>query len=184
MVARVTMMTAVLLTALLVQTVVVPTFDVLGWRADVVTLTVVGLALADGPPTGIRYGFAAGLASDLLSGAAQLVGLSALVLLTVGYAAGLARRYLGSTPLGGQFLVAGAASALSLGLHGVLGILLDAQQSSGGAILQGMLVVGLYNLVLSPLVLLPLGTLARRFPGNPAAGASATPSYHGRPPRA
>ncbi|MBA2528472.1 MAG: rod shape-determining protein MreD, partial [Euzebyales bacterium] len=51
----------VLLTALLLQTVVLPAVAVAGWRPDLVGLTVVAFALADGPDTGARYGFTAGL---------------------------------------------------------------------------------------------------------------------------
>src|SRR5690606_38026313 len=46
---RVVVMGAVLLTALLVATVVLPAFAIAGVRPDLVTLTVVGFALADGP---------------------------------------------------------------------------------------------------------------------------------------
>ena len=91
------MFASVLIAALLLATVLGPAIAIGGWRPDVVTLTVVAFAIAEGPGTGTRYGFAAGLARDLLSGSAVVLGTSALVLLVVGTLVG----HLRPVPVGG-----------------------------------------------------------------------------------
>lgn len=169
MVARVGMMAAVAGVALLLQTVVLPAFEVLGWRPDLVTLTVMGFALADGPHTGVRYGFTVGLLADLVSGAGQLLGLSSLVLLLIGWLAGQTRPYLGSSPLVGQMAVGGIGSVVALILQGILALLLDIGQHGPGVLAQGAFVVGLYNTLLAPVVFAPLAHLSTRFSGDPLA---------------
>lgn len=174
MIARVGMMGLVLLTAVLLHTVALPPFAIAGWRPELVTLTVVAFALADGPGTGARYGFVAGLAADLLSDGGHLVGISALVLLAVGYLAGLARPYLAGTTLAGQILVTAAASSLAVVAHGMLALFLDFSTFTAATLLQGALVVGLYNAALTPVVVRPLLALSRRVPGTSIAGSGMT----------
>lgn len=170
MAIRVAVMAVVAMVALLVQTVVMPAFEVLSWRADLITLTVIGFALANGPQTGVRYGFAAGLVRDLVSGGGQL-GLSSLVLVLVGRVAGQSRRYLSTSPIGGQMAIGGIASAAALLLQGVLGALLGAGQHGALVLLQGVTVIGLYNAALAPVVFWPLAGISTRFPGDPLAGS-------------
>lgn len=169
MVTRVAMMAVVAMVALLCQTVVMPAFDVLSWRPDLITLTVIGFALADGPQTGVRYGFAAGLVRDLASGGGQL-GLSSLVLLLVGWVTGQSRRYLTASPIGGQMAVGGIASAAALLFQGFLGVLLGVGQQGTLVLLEGTTVIGLYNAVLAPVVFWPLARISTRFAGDPLAG--------------
>ncbi|MGH8905992.1 MAG: rod shape-determining protein MreD [Egibacteraceae bacterium] len=165
MIARVVMMTFVAAAALLVQTVVLPGFAVRGWRPDLVLLTVIGFALVEGPQAGLRYGFAAGFMLDLVSGTGQLVGLSSLILLSAGWVAGQARPYLANSPVGGQMAIGGLVSAAALLLRGLLAMLLDIGHYSPIVLLQGVLVTGLYNAVLAPVVCGPLANLAGRFTG-------------------
>jgi rod shape-determining protein MreD len=160
---RLLMMAAVLLTALLLQTVVMPLFSVAGWRADLVTLTVVAFALADGPETGARYGFVAGLVSDLLSGGNSLVGLTALVLLLVGDGVGRLRPYLAGTALVGEAAVAAGGGAVAFALYGVVALLLDLRQFTGPLVVQGTVASAVWNLVLGPVVCRPVAALSRRF---------------------
>lgn len=169
MVARVVMMAVVSMIALLLQTVVMPVFEVLGWRPDLITLTVVGFALADGPQVGVRYGFAAGLMRDLASGGGQL-GLSSLVLLLVGWMAGQSRRHITATAVGGQMAVGGIASASALLLEGVLGALLGVGQQGALVLLVGTAVIGLYNAALAPVVFWPLTRMSVYFTPDPLAG--------------
>jgi rod shape-determining protein MreD len=168
-IARVVMMTLVAVMAFLTQTVVLPAFAVLGWRPDLMLLTVIGFALAGGPQTGLRYGFAAGLLLDLASGTNQLVGLSSLILLSAGWATGQVRPYLTTSPLGGQMAVGGLVTAVVLLLRGLLEMLLDIGQYSPFVLLQGVLVTGLYNAVLVPVVCGPLHSLVTHFTKDPLA---------------
>ena len=77
-----------ILLAILIKTIVLPAVAIGTFRPDVLVLVVVAVALVEGPDTGLRLGFAAGLTQDLLSGGAALVGLGALVMMGIGYAAG------------------------------------------------------------------------------------------------
>lgn len=171
MIARVGMMVLVLMTALLLATVVAPAASFGVWRPDLVALTVVAFALADGAGTGGRYGFAAGLAVDLLSGGTQLVGTAALVLLLVGYATGALRPYVAASGLPGRVAVAGAASAVASLGYGVLAGLLESSGVGGLALLQSAAATGLYNAALAPAVLLPVGALCRRIPAVARTGS-------------
>lgn len=162
MIARVLAMGAVLLTALLFQTVIFAGMSVFGWRPDVVLVTVVAFALADGPRTGARYGFTAGLASDLLS-VTGLVGMGALVYLLVGYFCGLLRPYLAGTILTGQVAVAAAAGAAAVLAYGAVGMLLDLTSYNVGSVLAGALVIGVYDGLIAPFICRPVALLSERF---------------------
>lgn len=173
MILRAGMMILVLLTALLVGTVIVPGISAGIWRPDLVVLTVVAFALADGPGTGVRYGFAAGLTVDLLSTGSQLVGTAALVLALVGYASGIVRPYLTATGLIGQVALAGVASTIAVLSYGLLSQLLEVASTTPWAALQSAVATGLYNAVLAPVVVLAVGALSRRIPGAPSAAPRA-----------
>lgn len=164
MILRAVAMALVLMTALLLGTVAMPAISWGVWRPDLVVLTVVAFALADGPGTGGRYGFAAGLAVDVLSSGSQLVGTGALVLLLVGYASGLARPYLASAGLVGQVALAGVASVASVLGYGILAVMLEVSATTPLALAQSALATAAYNAALSPLVLVPVSALWRRLP--------------------
>jgi len=63
-----------------------------GATPGLVAAVVIAVALSQGPVTGAAVGFGAGLLVDLTPPAVGLVGVGALVLCVVGYAAGLAGR--------------------------------------------------------------------------------------------
>lgn len=165
MIGRLAMLGAVLVVALLLQTVVAPAFSVGGWRPDLLLLTVVGFALSDGPESGARYGFAAGLGADLLSGPGQLVGVSALALLLVGYALGGLRPYLPGTARAGEAVMGAFAGAVTFALTQGLSMLLDVRQLTLGTWLEGILASAVWMALLTPLASRPLALLSRRFSG-------------------
>lgn len=171
MIPRLVMMAAVLVTALLLSTVVLSALTWGMWRPDLIVLTVVGFALADGPGTGARYGFVAGLAVDLLSTGSQLVGTAALVLLLVGYTAGVVRPYLSTAGLVGQVAVAAVASVAAVLAYGLLSQLLEVASSTPLAALQSAVATGLYNALFAPIVLIGVGGLVSRLPSAPSAAA-------------
>lgn len=169
---RIVVMTAVLLTAMLLDTVVLSSVTVGGWRPALLVLTVVGFALADGPDTGARYGFLAGLAADLLSGGNSVVGLSALTLLIVGDAVGRIRPYLSQTAVAGEMAVAAAAGAVAVVAYGLVSLLLDLRQFTAPLIVQAAIVAALWNLVLGPPTIRGIALLSRRFTvADPTAAA-------------
>lgn len=169
MIARVAMMALVLVTALLITTVLGPAVTFGWWRPDIVVLTVVAFAVADGAGTGARYGFTAGLAVDLLSVGTQLVGTGALVLLLVGYASGAVRPYLAATGMVGQVAVAALASATAGLAYGLLAGLLEVAPLGTMATVGAAAATGVYNAVLAPAVLAPVGALCRHLPATTGA---------------
>ena len=178
--ARVAALGLVLFTALLFQAVVAPAFGVAGWRPDLVLLTVVAFAIADGHATGARYGFVAGLCADLLSGGNQLVGLSALVFLLVGDGIGRLRPYLSGTGRVGEAALGALAGGVAFGLFGGLSLLLDMGTFTPLLLLEGLVATALWTGLLTPVVTAVLRPLARRFPVADVPTAAATPGSAAR----
>ena len=152
---RALLLSGVLLTAILLSTVVAPALQIGQVRPDIVVLSVVAFALADGPATGARYGFVAGLAVDLLSGDAHVVGVVALVLTATGWVTG-ALRTLTAGSLATQALAVGLASLLAaLGL-GIAQLLVGAGALGWQRVLTYALGLALYHAVLTPLLVRPV----------------------------
>jgi rod shape-determining protein MreD len=159
-IARFAVLGLVLVTALLIDTVAFAGLGTAGVGPSIVVLTVVAVGLTDGSEAGARFGFGAGLAVDLLSDG--LVGLSALVLLLIGYLVGLTRPFLTGSVLLSQVIVGSAGSALAIALYGGLSLLFDPQGLTFGGVVVGAIVAGLVNGVLAPLVVLPVAAALRR----------------------
>jgi len=86
---RALLMLALLVTAVLLEVTVLPWLHLPGAVPDVVAVTVAALGYAGGPVRGAVAGFSAGVLLDLVPPADGLVGLTAVVLVVVGYLAGL-----------------------------------------------------------------------------------------------
>lgn len=179
MIARVFVLGVVLFTALLLQQVVVPAFEIAGWRPDLILLTVVAVAITDGAGSGARYGFFAGLGADLLSGGNHLVGLSALVFLLVGDGLGRLRPYLSGTGRVGEAALGAVAGAVSFGMFGGLSLLLDLGQFTPGLLLKGLVATALWTGLLTPLVTRPMAAISRRYPVADSAATAAGGSTAG-----
>lgn len=165
MIARAGFLVLVLVTAVLLETVVFAGLAIAGHAPAVVALTVVAVALADGSEAGARYGFVAGLAVDLIAGG--LLGLNAIVLVLVGWAAGASRTYLTGPPVLAQVLVGGAACAAAVAAHGLLAFLLDPDSVTATGMLRSVLATGLYSAAVAPFVVRPVVAGLRRL--TPAA---------------
>ncbi len=161
---RAAILGGLILLSILLKTTVLPTFAVSTFRPDVLVVMVVAVALVEGPDTGLRLGFAAGLAQDLISGGAALVGLGALVMMGTGYAAGRLRPYLAAAEQAGAITVSGVLAAGATLGFGILGRTFGVIQPSIGRVLFATLVVGLYSAIVSPLVLRPVQRLIKQFP--------------------
>jgi rod shape-determining protein MreD len=159
-ITRIAVLGLVLVTALLIDTVVLTAVSVAGVSPSITVLAVAAVALADGGEAGARFGFAAGLAVDLLAGG--LLGVSALVYLLAGFAVGNARVFLSGSALVTQVLVGAAASAFAIAAYGGLTLLFDPQGLTPGAVLTATVVIGLANGLLAPLVMRPVGAALRR----------------------
>ena len=161
---RIALMAALVLLALVLKVEVLPAFAVAGWRPDLLAAVVAAIALLEGPDTGLRLGFAAGLAQDLVSGTDELVGMWALVLLLGGYLAGVARPYITATPLVGGVVVTAAVAGGGHLAYGLLNRLFGANVLPAPEVLRGVLIVTVYTALLAPLVLRPVQALMRQHP--------------------
>lgn len=170
MTGRAGALAAMAITAVVLTTVVAPTFALGAVRPDLVLLTVVLVALADGSTVGARYGFSVGLLSDLVSGGDQLVGVGAFVLLVVGYLVGVTRPYLASSELVAQVATVVGATVLAVCAQGLLAVLLGTSTVSAGSLFATALGAALYHVLLIPVLLRPVAALYRRVAG-PTADA-------------
>lgn len=168
MITRGALLVAVGVTALVLDTVVLADLTVAGVAPSVATISVIGIAYADGPGAGMRFGFGVGLATDLLGDG--LVGISALVLLLVGYVIGVVRRYWSGAELLGH-LLAGVVGATGAAL-GEVGLAMMFEQTdlevAAAAVQAG--VAGLFGLLLAPLVMPPVVKLSGWFAQTRAGG--------------
>ncbi|HXP18021.1 MAG TPA: rod shape-determining protein MreD, partial [Streptosporangiaceae bacterium] len=124
-----------------------------GGRPDLVLLCVIALAMVGGPTAGTLAGFCAGLALDLAPPATELAGQYALVLCLAGYCCGRLRftlRRSATAALAVAALAAAASEAVAAGLT----LALDSPEVTGSAVAQLLPSAVLYDVALSPLVLL------------------------------
>lgn len=167
MIVRAGLLSLVLVTAVLFETVVLADLQVLGYAPMVVVLTVVGVALVDGGESGARYGFAAGLLVDMLGG--SLLGMNTIVFVLVGWGVGAIRPYLTGPLVLIRLMVGATASALAVAGYGMLTFLLDPGALTATILLQAVVVTGLYSGALAPFVAGPVAALVQRVP---VAGAA------------
>lgn len=141
--------TAVVVTALLLQSTAFAQVKLLGAKPELMYLVTVLLAMMEGPSSGAMGGFSAGMAQDFLLD--QPKGITALTLTLVGYWVGMARQYIVTpSPLLPVLLVAGATFAGVL-FYGFVAFLLG-QLSGIGFLLQTAVLSSLYNAALTPIL--------------------------------
>lgn len=116
----------VIVLALTVQTSLVRDLQVAGAFGDVLLLVGIAAAIADGPQRGAAFGFAAGMAFDLLQPDIPL-GLSALAYCITGYLVGSIQGSVLRATWWIPMMSAAAASALGVVLFVVLGKVLGEQ---------------------------------------------------------
>ncbi|MDX1621454.1 MAG: rod shape-determining protein MreD [Nitriliruptorales bacterium] len=170
MIARSATVALVLITAAVLQTALFPHLTLAGFRPDLLLLATTAFALRDGPLTGLRVGFAAGLIADLLLNQSAL-GLTALVFLGVGYAVGTARPYFAHGSVTAPVLLAMMSGLLGTAGYGLFSRLLGDERFTLDLVVQASLFVALYNTLLAPIVIGLVERLGDRFP---VEGAAAT----------
>ena len=139
--------TAVVLTALLLQSTVFHTFTLGGAKPELVYLLTIALAFLEGPSSGAVAGFAGGLAQDFLLN--QPKGMTALTLTLVGYAVGMIRPYLASPSPLIPVLLVGIGTTCGILFYGLVSLLLG-QLDSVSYLLRVALLSGIYNAILTP----------------------------------
>jgi rod shape-determining protein MreD len=139
--------TAVVLTALLLQSTLFAQIKLGGAKPELIYLVTIVLAYLEGPRSGAVAGFFGGMAQDFLLN--QPKGITALTLTLVGYAVGTVRQYVVTpSPLLPVLLVGGATTGGVL-FDQVVAALLG--QSVGGFyVVQIAVLSGVYNAILTP----------------------------------
>jgi rod shape-determining protein MreD len=141
--------TAVLVTALLLQSTAFAQVKLLGAKPELMYLVTVLLAMMEGPSSGAIGGFSAGMVQDFLLD--QPKGITALTLTLVGYVVGMVRQYVVTpSPLLPVLLVAGGTFAGVL-FYGFVAFLLG-QLSGVGFLLRTALLSAVYNAALTPIL--------------------------------
>ena len=149
-VRRVVVWTAVVLTALLLQTTVLAQIQLGGAKPDLIYMVTIILAYLEGPSSGAIAGFAGGMAEDFLLN--QPKGITALTLTLVGYTVGLLRQYIVSpSPLLPVFLV-GLSTTAGFLFFGLVRFLLNQPVGGFGELVRVAVLTGVYNAVLTPIV--------------------------------
>ncbi len=149
-----------LFTALLLQVTVLARLPFLGAKPDLVLVTVVCFALADGPGTGMGAGFGVGLFADLLG--SHTLGLLALILCVVGYAAGVIRSYFDRLSTFTPMAVVGGLTAVAVLAYAGIGALLGDPRVDPDPVLRSLLLTSLYDVVLTPFVFAAVTALRSR----------------------
>lgn len=147
---RALLLSAVIVSALLLQTTVFADVLLLGAKPELLYLLTIVFAFLDGPSAGAISGFAAGMAEDFFLN--QPKGITALALTLLGYAVGMLRQYVVSpSPLFPVFLVAGGTFGGVL-FYGVVSFLLGQLDVSALYLFRVAALSAVYNAILTPLL--------------------------------
>jgi rod shape-determining protein MreD len=149
-VRRALLWTAVIVTALLLQSTVLSQISLLGAKPELMYLITVLTALLEGPASGAAVGFAGGMAQDFLLDAPK--GITALTLTLLGYAVGMVRQYIVTPSAWVPVIMVAGGTAVGLMFNGLVKFLLG--QLGSGWTYQARIAVlaGVYNGVLTPFV--------------------------------
>jgi rod shape-determining protein MreD len=144
------MWTAVVLTALVLQSTVFAQVKLAQAKPDLVALVTIVLAYLEGPSSGALAGFAGGMAEDFLLNLPK--GITSLSLTLVGYAVGTSRQYVVTpSPLVPVAVVAAATTAGVL-FNQLVAFLLGQLNVGVVYVVKVAILTGIYNAVLTPLV--------------------------------
>ncbi|HVV30304.1 MAG TPA: rod shape-determining protein MreD [Mycobacteriales bacterium] len=151
-----------LITAVLLQLGVVTRLHFPIGDPNLALLTVICLALIEGPGAGLAYGFAGGLLGDLLS--THTLGRLALVWTVLGYAAGMLQPTEDRESRGAllPMIVVGVGSAAALLGYAATAVVVGDPHVPVRQIVKVAFAGGLYNLLLTPFLFPPLRGLLRR----------------------
>lgn len=151
-----------LLTATLLQLGGINRLHIAGGAPNLALLTVLTLALVEGPAAGMTYGFAAGLLGDLLS--IHTLGRLALIWTIVGFAVGMVGNERGresrnpAAPMG-LVLVGSLVATLA---YAALAVAVGDPHAPVADLVRSAVVGSFYNLLLTPFLFPPLRALLLR----------------------
>jgi rod shape-determining protein MreD len=141
----------VVLTAMLVHTAVLTQVRIFGVMPDLMLLLAVSAGLEAGPAAGGITGFACGMVADLFL--PTPLGLSALVFSLTGYVTGVTKGGLLRATWWFPLVTVFAASSVGMALFAVAGTVLGEAELLNGHLVAVMVVVGITNALLSPMIL-------------------------------
>jgi rod shape-determining protein MreD len=147
-VRRVLSWTALVLTALVLQSTVFAQVKLADAKPDLVYLVTIVLAFLEGPAPGAVAGFFGGMAEDFLLD--QPKGITALTLTLVGYTVGSLRQYVVTPSPLVPVLVVGAATIAAVLFNQLVAFLLGQLTVGAGYVIKVALLEGVYNAVLTP----------------------------------
>ena len=159
-----------ILTALLLQTTLLPHLALFRVAPDLMLVVVICISLVRGPSSGATAGFVGGMLRDLLLDAPT--GLSALAYVTVGYVVGAIRPYVQSSSVTVPLIGVFAGSVVGTAFYTMLALLLGVPAQPIDRLAQVILLTGVYNTLLVPFAY----PLVRRV----AAGGQGTGGSSGR----
>lgn len=143
--------------AVLLQIALVAQIRILGVNADLAPLIVAGAGFLTGAVPGAVFGFAVGIFVDLAF--AQTIGITALLLLLVGYAAGRVRELRAPEAPVTPLAMGAAATAFATCGYAVIEFLLGVNAPISGLLVRDILV----TVVLNSLIAVPVYALVRRW---------------------
>lgn len=142
--------TAVVLTALLLQSTVFAQIKLAGAKPELMYLVTAVLAMLEGPPPGAIGGFWAGMGQDFLLN--QPKGITALTLTLTGYVVGRMRPFITSASPWIPVLTVATATLVGILFYGFVAFLLGQLESGIGFLFRTALLSAVYNALLTPLL--------------------------------
>lgn len=151
---RLAILSALVLTALLLQVSILPLMAGGGFAPDLLIVLVVVLTLEHGPRPGLWVAALSGLLADLAATTVPL-GSTMLVQVALAYTVVLLRPYLTERADLTTAILAGTVGVMAVVGHGSLAALLSAQEPPSASVAAwSALVVGAFAILLAPLTLL------------------------------
>lgn len=151
-----------LLIAVMTQSALLSRLGLPGATPDLILVSVLAVALAYGPAMGVVYGFAAGLLLDFSPSTQGVVGVNALLFMAAAFYAGRAINPRDRTVPLMIGLVAGTAAAVTL-VRAMLDSLLGQPTVVWAYVPELMITGAIYAALLTPLVVMPLGWVVKKF---------------------
>ncbi len=158
---RIALVAVLIVVTVTLQVSIFSHFSVRGVVPDLALLLVIAVALVRGPDYAALVGFAAGLVLDLSPPADHTAGRWALSLVLVGYLTGLVRSDNDTSVLGSVLMVASGAF-VGTSVFALTGLVLREPGIDVAAALEVIPVAVGYDLLMAPLVIVPLVLLFRR----------------------
>ena len=148
---RTLLLSAVIVTALLLQTTVFADVRLLGAKPELMYLLTIVFAFLEGPSSGAVTGFIGGMAQDFLLDEPK--GITALTLTLLGYGVGLLRQYVVSPSPVFPVVLVGCGTFVGVLFNGVVRFLLGQFDVTVLYLFRVAALSAAYNAILTPLLL-------------------------------